>query len=54
MIRHEIARVLSAIADRIEPDKPTVEVQYVYVYSAPPIVIPYGQSPWVSSITTSN
>jgi hypothetical protein len=56
MIRHQLARILSAIANRIEPDPPTVEIQYVYVYSAPPVtttpVVPGWQSPWTNSPNT--
>jgi len=48
MIRHQIARILSAIADRIEPDPPKVEIQYVYVYSAPPPNQPYRSTPWIN------
>jgi hypothetical protein len=38
MIRHQIARILSAIADRIEPDPPKVEIQDVYVLAAPDLI----------------
>ena len=51
MIRHEFARILHAIADRLEVEKPEPEIQYVYVYSAPPVttvpVMPrWWQMPW--------
>jgi hypothetical protein len=59
MIRHQLARILSAVADRIEHNQPAVEIQYeyVYVYSAPPVTITptyptYWQSPIISSPNT--
>lgn len=57
MIRHQLARILSAIADRIEPDPPAVEIQYVYVHNSPPVTItptPYPTywSPIISSPNT--
>jgi hypothetical protein len=53
MIRHQIARILSAIADRIEPDPPKVEIRYVYVYSAPQITHqPYCSTPWINQPNT--
>jgi hypothetical protein len=37
MLRHAFARLLHAVADRIETEPPAPEIQYVYVYSAPPL-----------------
>jgi hypothetical protein len=54
MIRHELARILRALADRLEVQKLTPEVktesQYVYVYNVPPVtVVPTTPGlPWQS------
>jgi hypothetical protein len=54
MLRHALARVLHAVADRIEPDKPEPTIQYVYVHSAPPTSPSvYPQQWWQSPITYS-
>lgn len=54
MIRHQLARILSAIADRIEPPCQQPEIQYVYVYGTLPATTtqPWYQSPWISSPNT--
>jgi hypothetical protein len=43
MIRHEFARILRALADRLEVEKPApevrTEIQYVYVYNVPPTTV---------------
>lgn len=36
MIREALARVLHALADRLEVEKPQPEIQYVYIYNTPP------------------
>jgi len=53
MIRHEIARILHALADRLEPAPPSPEIRYVYVYNQPSIGYPsvpspYNPMPWQS------
>jgi hypothetical protein len=44
MIRHELARILRALADRLEAEKPApevrTEIQYVYVHNVPPVSSP--------------
>lgn len=50
MLRHALARVLHAVADRIEVEQPEPEIQYVYIYSTPPAtsVQPWPVQPWQS------
>jgi hypothetical protein len=40
MIRHEVARILRALADRLEVQKPAPEIQYVYVHNVPTVTSP--------------
>jgi hypothetical protein len=44
MIRHEVARILRALADRLEVQKPApevrTEIQYVYVHNVPTVTSP--------------
>lgn len=53
MIRHALAHLLH----RVELYKPEPEIQYVYVYSAPPTTTwpttPYWQGPWCSGTTVN-
>jgi hypothetical protein len=53
MLRHALAHLLHAVADRLETEPPEPEIQYVYVYSAPPntTITPWPSQPWQYPIT---
>jgi hypothetical protein len=56
MIRHALAHLLHAVADRIETEPLEPEIQYVYVYSAPPAttVQPWPMQWWQSPTTCTS
>lgn len=49
MLRHALAHLLHAVADRLDTEPPKPEIQYVYVYPSVPASWPI--QPWKSPIT---
>lgn len=53
MLRHALAHLLHAIADRIEIEQLEPEIQYVYVYNCPPATTVQPYPLWSPTITYS-